>query len=70
VTVVLDWTVDKHALKRDAEKVGLLATEGGLLANDVSRGASTQYSGKRWSGSRAIESSFGTAPRSNDAVPL
>jgi hypothetical protein len=36
-------TVDKHALKRDAEKVGSLATEGELLANDVSRGASTKY---------------------------
>ena len=36
-------TVDKHALKRDAEKVGSLATEGGLLANDVSKGASTKY---------------------------
>src|SRR4051794_16064052 len=36
-------TVDKHALKRDAEKVGSLATEGELLANDVSRGASTTY---------------------------
>jgi len=36
-------TVDKHALKRDAEKVGSLATEGELLANDVSRGRSTKY---------------------------
>jgi hypothetical protein len=36
-------TVDKHALKRDAEKIGSLATEGGLLANDVSKGASTKY---------------------------
>jgi hypothetical protein len=35
-------TVDKHALKRDAEKVGSLATEGELLASDVSRGASTR----------------------------
>jgi len=35
-------TVDLHALKRDAEKVGSLATEGALLANDVSRGASTK----------------------------
>ena len=34
-------TVDDHALTRDAEKVASLATEGGLLANDVSRGAST-----------------------------
>jgi hypothetical protein len=30
-------------LQRDAEKVGSLATEGELLANDVSRGASTKY---------------------------
>jgi hypothetical protein len=36
-------TVDNHALKRDAEKVGSLATEGELLANDVSKGASTKY---------------------------
>jgi hypothetical protein len=36
-------TVDKHALKRDAEKVGSLASEGGLLANDVSKGRSTKY---------------------------
>jgi hypothetical protein len=35
-------TVDKHALKRDAEKVASLATEGELLANDVSKGASTK----------------------------
>ncbi len=34
-------TVDKHALKRDAEQVASLATEGKLLANDVSKGAST-----------------------------
>jgi len=34
-------TVDKHALKRDAEKVRSLATEGELLANDVAKGAST-----------------------------
>jgi hypothetical protein len=36
-------TVDKHALKRDAEKIGSLATEGSLLANDMSKGASTKY---------------------------
>jgi hypothetical protein len=36
-------TVDKHALKRDSEKVASLATEGELLANDVSKGASTKY---------------------------
>ena len=36
-------TVDKHALKRDAEKIGSLATEGELLANDMSKGASTKY---------------------------
>jgi hypothetical protein len=36
-------TVDKHALNRDAEKVASLATEGGLLANDVSKGRSTTY---------------------------
>jgi hypothetical protein len=36
-------TVDKHALKRDAEKVGSLASEGGLLAKDVSKGRSTTY---------------------------
>ncbi len=35
-------TVDQHALERDAEKVGSLATEGQLLANDVSRGATTE----------------------------
>jgi hypothetical protein len=36
-------TVDKHALKRDAEKVGSLASEGRLLANDVAKGKSTKY---------------------------
>jgi hypothetical protein len=36
-------TVDSHALKRDAEKVASLATEGELLANDMSKGASTKY---------------------------
>jgi hypothetical protein len=35
-------TVDSHALKRDAEQVGSLATEGQLLAHDVSKGASTK----------------------------
>jgi hypothetical protein len=35
-------TVDRHTLKRDAEKVGSLASEGELLAKDVSRGASTK----------------------------
>lgn len=36
-------TVDEHALKRDAEKVASLATEGELLANDMSKGAATKY---------------------------
>jgi len=36
-------TVDRHALKRDAEKVASLATEGGLLADDVAKGSSTKY---------------------------
>jgi hypothetical protein len=36
-------TVDRHALKRDAENVASLASEGGLLADDVSRGRSTKY---------------------------
>ena len=36
-------TVDKHALQRDAENVASLAIEGGLLADDVSRGRSTKY---------------------------
>jgi hypothetical protein len=36
-------TVDKHALKRDSEKVSSLASEGELLANDMSKGASTKY---------------------------
>jgi hypothetical protein len=36
-------TVDRHALKRDAENVASLATEGELLATDVSNGRSTKY---------------------------
>jgi hypothetical protein len=36
-------TVDTHALQRDAENVASLASEGGLLADDVSRGRSTKY---------------------------
>jgi hypothetical protein len=36
-------TVDEHALKRDAENVASLASEGRLLADDVSRGRSTKY---------------------------
>jgi hypothetical protein len=36
-------TVDKHALKRDAEKLSSLATEGRLLANDMRKGASPKY---------------------------
>jgi hypothetical protein len=35
-------TVNRHALKRDAEKVASLASEGELLANDVSKGTSTR----------------------------
>ena len=35
-------TVDRHALKRDAQKIGSLASEGELLASDVSRGATTE----------------------------
>jgi hypothetical protein len=35
-------TVDRHALQRDAEHVGSLATEGSLLAHDVSTGDSTK----------------------------
>ena len=34
-------TVDHHALQRDAERVGSLASEGRLLAHDVTNGAST-----------------------------
>ena len=36
-------TVDQHALKQDAGTIASLATEGELLANDVSKGASTTY---------------------------
>jgi hypothetical protein len=36
-------TVDTHALQRDAENVASLASEGGLLADDVSQGRSTKY---------------------------
>jgi hypothetical protein len=36
-------TVDRHALKRDAETVASLATEGKLLATDASKGRSTKY---------------------------
>jgi hypothetical protein len=35
-------TVDRHALQRDAEHVGSLATEGSLLAHDVAAGDSTK----------------------------
>jgi hypothetical protein len=36
-------TVDKEALTSDAETIGSIATEGELLAHDVSKGASTKY---------------------------
>jgi hypothetical protein len=36
-------TVDRHALKRDAENVASLASEGGLLANEVTKDHSTKY---------------------------
>jgi len=36
-------TVAQHALKRDAENVASLASEGGLIADDVSRDRSTKY---------------------------
>ena len=35
-------TVDRHALKRDSEKVSSFAAEGELLANDMSKGATTK----------------------------
>jgi hypothetical protein len=35
-------TVDAHALKRDSEKISSVASEGELLADDVSKGASTR----------------------------
>jgi hypothetical protein len=35
-------TVDRHALQREAEQVASLATEGSLLAHDVSTGDSTK----------------------------
>jgi hypothetical protein len=34
-------TVDKHALKKDAESIASLATEGGLLAHEAAIGEST-----------------------------
>ena len=36
-------TVDQEALTADAETIGSIATEGELLAHDVSKGASTKY---------------------------
>src|ERR671930_2713660 len=36
-------TVDRHALKQDSDAIDGLACEGALLANDVSKGASTLY---------------------------
>jgi hypothetical protein len=33
-------TVDRHALENDAETIGSIASEGQLLAHDVSKGAS------------------------------
>jgi hypothetical protein len=35
-------TVDRHALERDSEKISSFAAEGELLANDVSKGATTR----------------------------
>jgi hypothetical protein len=34
--------VDRHALKRDSEKISSFAAEGELLANDLSKGATTE----------------------------
>ena len=34
-------TVDKHALKKDSENVGSFAAEGGLIAQDILKGATT-----------------------------
>ena len=36
-------TVDRHALTKDTEHIDSLACEGRLLANDISKGASTTY---------------------------
>ena len=33
---------DRHALKRDSEKISSFAAEGELLANDMSKGATTK----------------------------
>jgi hypothetical protein len=46
-------TVDHHAIKQDADTLGSIATEGQLLANDVSKGASTRYFARVHSGELA-----------------
>jgi hypothetical protein len=36
-------TVDEHALQNDSEKIASFAAEGELLANDMSKGATTKF---------------------------
>jgi hypothetical protein len=36
-------TVDRHALEQDSSTIDSLACEGALLANDVSKGATTKF---------------------------
>jgi hypothetical protein len=50
-------TVDRHALKQDTGHIDSLACEGRLLANDVSKGASTTYFARVHSGVLAEDAS-------------
>lgn len=50
-------TVDRHALTRDTEHIDSIACEGRLLANDVSKGASTTYFARVHSGVLAEDAS-------------
>ena len=50
-------TVDRHALKQDTGHIDSLACEGRLLANDVSKGASTTYFARVHSGILAEDAS-------------
>ena len=50
-------TVDRHALKQDSDAIDSLACEGALLANDVSKGASTLYFARVHSDELAVRAS-------------
>ncbi|HEY8628531.1 MAG TPA: hypothetical protein VIL56_09460 [Gaiellaceae bacterium] len=50
-------TVDRHALKNDSAKIDSIACQAALLANDVSKGASTKAYARVQTGNLGVQAS-------------